>query len=250
MPEIVIKNLTVKFEVGRNHQIITALDKLSTTFHNGKINVIIGISGSGKTTLLRSLIGSVLINGSITFDGIDIEPVPTAHRNISYVSQEYTLLPNNTIFENIAFPLTLTNATNEEITERVYTIARKLGIEECLTRRPRHLSAGQRQRAALAKALIKHSDLYLFDEPFANLDEKIATELRRELRNLLISYNATTIFVTHKISEAMAIADYMYVIEDGKVIEEGLPKDVYNSKKKVVREYFAKHDDLSKLHHD
>lgn len=238
MANIKVENLTVKFQLAKNKSIITALDKFSATFENGKISVILGKSGSGKSTLLKSIIGSVLINGNIYINGVDSEKMSIQEKNMSYVSQEFGLYPQMSVYDNIAFPLTMIKAPVDEIETRVKEIAATLGIERFLSRKPKELSIGQRQKVAFARAFIKKSDIYLFDEPFSNLDKPIADELRILLKDLIKSQDATVIIVTHESTDVFRLADRAYILEEGKLIFEGTPKQIINCKDKRVRGYF------------
>lgn len=229
MPEITIKNLKVSY--GKK---ILALDNLDAVFESGKFNVIVGYSGSGKTTLLKAIANLVSYEGNVLFDGIDIEELSLSERNIAYVPQNYILIPNKTIFDNIAFPLVNSGAETDEIIRRVYAIAQDLSITCCLTRKPKHISAGQQQRASLARALVKHPAVCLMDEPLANLDVMQRTSARKLIKKTLMAYGTATVYVTHDLSEAMALADVLFVMDSGKIVISGKPFDVYNSKNAVV----------------
>ncbi len=197
------------------------LHSLSFALPSSSIVVIMGSSGAGKSTLLRAILGLMPYEGKILLDGVDLALVPTKERNFSYVNQEIGLYPHLTVFQNIAFPLKGSFASGEEIRRRVEEAAKRLDIEDCLSRRPKDISLGQCQRAAIAKALLKRSELYLLDEPFASLDEprryKIATDVKRVLR----SEGASTIYVTHSLREAYLLGDYFLLLQDGRVAFEG-----------------------------
>ena len=133
------------------------------------------------------------------------------------------------IFDNIAFPLKLNGASREEIIETVTAVAKELNLTACLTRKPRHLSGGQQQRVALARAIVKSPSIYLFDEPLSNVDQAFRMEERQYIKSTIKKYGATAIYVTHDLQEAWSIADKIFIMEDGKMVLEGTPKEVYES---------------------
>lgn len=233
MASIVIENLTVKYTNKKKTE-VTALDNLSLNIKDDSLNVILGYSGCGKTTLLRCVAGLQDYEGTIYINGIDADSLQVKQRNVAMVTQNYVLYRTMTIFENIAFPLKIAGASKEEIIQRVNEVAKRLEIEHCLSRKPKHLSGGQQQRVALAKALIKKPDIYLFDEPLSNLDPKIRTETRILIKKIIKETNATALYVTHDIKEAMGLADYLIVLNDGKIEIEGKPLEVFDSNNKVV----------------
>lgn len=236
MPEVYLKQYTVKLKEKRK-QYVTAVDNVDAHFHNGKVNVLIGPSGCGKTSLLRGIIGLIPHEGDILFDNINVNDFRIDEKGLSYVSQSLGLYPHLTVFNNIAFPLKVAGSDAEEIRRRVDEVSEMLKIKHCLTRKPRQLSLGQAQRVAIARALIKRPVLYLFDEPFSNLDKPLAEELIIELKKIFISNNATVIYVTHDIKEALAIGDYIFVMNDGKIVESCESKNITKSKNPLVREY-------------
>ncbi len=240
MPNISLRNVTCIYQ--NKHEEVRALDDLSIEFKDEKISSIIGISGAGKTTLLKVIAGTIGYNGDIYYNDVNINSYDVKTRNVSYVSQEIALYPHLNVFQNIAFPLSLTNALPDEIRSRVYDAAKMLQIENLLSRKPRQISIGQAQRVAIARAIIKRPNVYLFDEIFSNLDYKTTVQIRVDLKKVLKSLRATAIFVTHDVTEALALSDYIYVIEDGKLVEEGSPMDIYNSKNERVRDFFRSGD--------
>jgi len=237
MANIKIENLRVKFQQ-KSGEIITAIDDLSTTFKHGDFSVVLGNSGGGKTTLLHSIIGSVLINGHIYINDLDTEKLDIASRNISYVSQDFSLYPHMTVYENIAFPLSVISIDEDEIKSRVFEIAEKLGIKELVNRLPKELSIGQKQRVALARALIKRSDIYLFDEPFSNIDPKKANDIKVLLKKVLKELDATVLFVTHNVEDVFLLADTIYIIEDGKLLFKGTVDELTNNNSELLKPYY------------
>ena len=234
MTKVTLKNVKLGYKKKRKQFEIVS-ENLNVTFPAGKISVIIGESGCGKTTILRAIAGLLPpLEGNIYFDDIDVTSYDPASRNISYVSQMIGLYTNLSVFNNIAFPLKVSHTPSEEIRERVLEAAETLKIDYLLSRKPRELSIGQAQRVAIARAIIKRSMVYLFDEPFSNLDKKLSVELIAELKQLFTRLNATVVFVSHDVNEAMSIADYVYVMHDGKFVVEGSPEKILKSKDERV----------------
>lgn len=238
MPNIDIKNLTYQYKRNKNNIIVTAIDDLSCTFLDGSFNVIVGSSGCGKTTLLR-IIASLLepFGGQVLTNDVDIRDLSIKERRLAFVSQEYILYPHLTVFDNIAFPLKTIKADREEIIRRVYEVAEEMNLMDCLPRKPRYLSGGQKQRVALARAVIKNADLYLFDEPLSNIDPIMRNEQRIFIKKTMQNHRKTVIYVTHDFKEAMALADYLFVMDNGKIVVSGQPLDVYNSGNSVVNDF-------------
>ena len=236
MSNIKIENLSVKFE-SKKKPTVVALDNVSLDIKDATLNVIVGYSGCGKTTLLRSIAGLQEYEGYIYFDGVDGDTLSVQQRNVSMVTQNYVLYRTMTVFENIAFPLTIAGASKEEIIERVYYVAERLGIKHCLSRKPKHLSGGQQQKVALARALIKKPDIYLFDEPFSNVDPQKRYEERIFIKRLMTKYHATVIYVTHDIQEALALADTIFIMDNGKIVMQGDPKTIFDSDNELITSY-------------
>lgn len=234
MPNISIKNLKVTYE--NKGSTIVAINDFNLEIKDGSFNVIVGYSGCGKTTLLRTIAGFVDYEGEIYFDNIDISNLSTQERNIAYVSQQYVLYPHMTIFDNIASPLVIAKAPRAEIIARVKEVAEYLDISHCLTRKPKQLSGGQQQKVALARAIIKRPQLYLFDEPFSNFDIQSRSEARRMIKAAVKDYNMTAIYVTHDFDEAINLADNIIIMHEGKVELIGTPEELIDSKNKVVQE--------------
>lgn len=218
MGKLVVDSLKVSLGKKEKKEI---LHSLSFALPSSSISVVMGASGSGKTTLLRSILGLLPYEGKISLDGVDLMNVSTKERNFSYVNQDIGLYPHLTIFQNIAFPLKGSFASGEEIRRRVEEAAKRLDIEECLSRRPRDISLGQCQRAAVAKAILKRSELYLLDEPFANLDEPRRYQVALDVKRVLHSEGASVIYVTHSLREAYLVGDYFLALEDGKLGFQG-----------------------------
>lgn len=238
MPNIQLKNVTVEYTSRKKEKVI-ALDNFSATFVADSFNVIVGYSGCGKTTLLKTIGGIQKYIGNVLIDGCEIQDLSPSSINIAYVSQNYTLYPHLTVFENIAFPLSIGGAKREEIIKRVKEIAEKFDLMACLSRKPRHLSGGQQQRVALARAMVKRPSIVLMDEPLSNVDPQARASARFFIKKVLQSYGCTTVYVTHDIKEAMAMADQLFVMNKGKLEMVGAPMEVYQSQNEVVNSLIA-----------
>lgn len=232
MPKIVFSNVTVSYLDKKTERFV--FKDFNEEFKENIVTVIIGFSGCGKTTLLKTLFDGIDYQGYIYFDGKNIQDINVQDRQLAYVSQNYALYPNMTIFDNIAFPLKNIKAPSNEIKERVYKIAEELNISMCLSRKPRSLSGGQQQRVALARALVKNPSLCLLDEPLSNLDQETALKARELIKNCIKSRKITTIYVTHDINEATSLGDVIYAMDDGQIIFKGTPEEFMESKDEKV----------------
>lgn len=239
MPKIVLENITVKY--GHKTPIV-AVNNLSTEFLNNKVNVIVGKSGSGKTSLLRAILGLENYDGNIYFDEDNVRSFSFRDKNIGYVSQNIVLYPFTNIFNNIANPLKNTIASADEIKKRVFDVSRMLGIEHLLARKPSQISIGQAQRAAIGRALVKNPNILIFDEAFSNLDVQTRDSLRVDLKKIFSMINCTVIMVTHDLTEAMSFADKIFVLDEGKVVDEGSVEKIIHSSNPVTRELFKEYE--------
>ena len=230
--EVIISHFSASY--GRKGNKIKVLENINTSFADQSFNVILGPSGCGKTTLLKAIMGVIEYEGEISFNDVPSGNLTIAEKNVSYVSQDIVLYPFMTIFDNIAFPLKAVKASRDEILERVYNIAEKLELTDCLSRKSRHLSIGQQQRVALARALVKRPSICLFDEPFSNLDSITRSESRRFLKNLLKEIGVTVIYVTHDLEEALSIADKIIIIKDKHVEFEGTSEELLLSSNELL----------------
>lgn len=234
MSRILVQNLKVSYSDKRVD--VPVLLGLNASFENRSVNVILGKSGCGKTTFLRCLLGKMSYEGSILFDDMDVSSLPLEKRNIAYVSQEYGLYPHFTVFENIAFPLKLLGAPRKEIEERVNTIADELSLAPCLSRKPRYLSGGQQQRVAIARALVKDPEIVLFDEPLSNLDAPKRSEILVLLKKRFQNGHPTVVYVTHNYYEALNLADKIFVLDQGKFVFSGTPKETQENMNTLLSE--------------
>lgn len=211
----------------RKKQMTVAVNNVSFKIKDGEFIVIIGASGCGKTTLLNCLTGGIkYTTGKIIFNGEDINQIPLQQRSISYITQSSNLYPNMTVFDNIAFPLRMMHADNNETIAQVNKIAKDFNVFPLLSRKPRQLSGGQIQRVELARAFIKNPNTVLFDEPFSGLDPDSRIYMRGLIKTLHKRYRSTFIFVTHELQEAFVLADRIIVMEDGKVKAIGTPNEI------------------------
>lgn len=206
---------------------IIALDKLSFQILPGELFVVVGPSGSGKSTLLRCILGMCeYVEGQLHIDGVSVDEFDVRHGNVGYVSQEYALYPTMTVYENIASPLRIMHTEQEETDRRVKKIAQMLEIDWLLTRLPRQLSGGQQQRVVIARALVKNPGVVLLDEPFSNVDPVLRNEMLHLIKKLHKTYGNTMVYVTHRIDEAVALADRILVLDEGCAAALGTPEQI------------------------
>ena len=191
--------------------------------------VFVGPSGCGKTTTLRMIAGlEEITSGDIYIGERRVNELPPMDRDIAMVFQNYALYPHKSVYENMAFGLQMRKFQKPEIEKRVKDAAEILGIEMLLDRKPRQLSGGQRQRVALGRAIVRHPQLFLFDEPLSNLDAKLRVQMRVELKRLHERLETTAVYVTHDQVEAMTLGDRVVVMKDGLVQQVGEPLELYN----------------------
>ncbi len=208
---------------------VIALQHFDCSFEDGSFTVILGPSGSGKSTLLRIIAGLERpVLGEIYYDDVLYNDVQAQERDAAMVFQNYSLYPNQTVYQNIAFPLEVKHMPREEIEVEVKKIASLLKLEEKLYRLPQELSGGEKQRVALARSLVKKPSVLLFDEPFSNLDVLMRKELRNELKRLHDAYHTTFIYVTHDQYDALYLAERIVILKDGIKQMDASAADVYN----------------------
>ena len=209
---------------------VHAVKDMDMEIKRGEFIVFVGPSGCGKTTLLRMIAGLESISsGEVVMDGRIVNKVPPKNRDIAMVFQNYALYPNMKVKDNIAFPLKMQHIGKTEIERRVAELAQKLELDTLLERKPGALSGGQRQRVALARAMIRKPGLFLMDEPLANLDAKLRTEMRREIITLQRELGVTTIYVTHDQTEAMTMGTRIAVLNGGVLQQFGTPQEIYRN---------------------
>jgi multiple sugar transport system ATP-binding protein len=205
-----------------------ALEHLDLRIEDGEFLVLLGPSGCGKSTTMRLVAGlDEPSGGDILIGGKRVNQTPARDRDLAMVFQNYALYPHMTVGGNIGYPLKIARVPRDERERRVRAAAAKVEMEHLLTRRPGELSGGQRQRVALARAIVRRPQLFLMDEPLSNLDAKLRTVMRAELKHLQRELGTTTIYVTHDQVEAMTLADRIVVLNDARIQQIGTPTEVY-----------------------
>jgi multiple sugar transport system ATP-binding protein len=207
----------------------TVVKGLDLELPDGAFTVLVGPSGCGKTTTLRMIAGlEPVTSGSIRIGDKDVTNLEPKDRDIAMVFQNYALYPHLTVRENLAFPLRAIRVNRAEALKRAGAVAATMGLSELLDRKPKDLSGGQQQRVAIGRAIIREPSVFLFDEPLSNLDAKLRVEMRTELLQLQRRLGITSLFVTHDQEEAMTLSDFIVVMRDGEIAQQGKPKDVYD----------------------
>ena len=208
---------------------VVAVHGVDLDVTDGEFVVLVGPSGCGKSTTLRMIAGLESITAGKLFIGDRmVNDVPPKNRDIAMVFQSYALYPHMTVHDNLAFALKLRGTPRAEIAQRVREAAVILGISELLDRTPRQLSGGQRQRVALGRAIVRHPQVFLFDEPLSNLDAQLRVQMRREIARLHQELDATMIYVTHDQVEAMTLGDRIVVMNNGHVQQIDTPMNLYD----------------------
>jgi multiple sugar transport system ATP-binding protein len=223
MSSIEIKNVT------KSYGAMQVLHGVDLNIIDKEFVVLVGPSGCGKSTLLRMIAGLEEIStGDVLIDGNRINDVSPQKRDLAMVFQSYALYPHMTVEENMGFSLSLRGARKDQIRKEVGDAAKILHLEDYLERLPKNLSGGQRQRVAMGRAIVRHPKAFLFDEPLSNLDAKLRTHMRAEIRQLHQALNATSVYVTHDQIEAMTLADRIVVMNAGQIEQVGTPIDVFD----------------------
>ncbi|MEO1016616.1 MAG: ABC transporter ATP-binding protein [Pseudomonadota bacterium] len=205
-----------------------AVDTLNLSIDDGELVTLLGPSGCGKTTLMRMIAGILHQDeGEIRIGGQAIDDLPPEQRNIGMVFQSYALFPHMTVRHNVGFGLRMRGVDRAESTRRVDDALALVDLSALAERYPRALSGGQQQRVAVARAVVIEPDVLLFDEPLSNLDAKLREQLREDLSKLQERLGITSLYVTHDQSEAMALADRIVVMNEGRIVEIGTPIDLY-----------------------
>src|SRR6478672_6772487 len=222
MGQVVLKGIN-KF-----YDSVHAVVDVNLQIRDKEFVVFVGPSGCGKTTTLRMIAGlEAISSGNISIDGTVVNDLAPMDRDIAMVFQNYALYPHMSVFDNMAFGLKMRKFPKAEIRKRVAEAADILGIGEYLKRKPRQLSGGQRQRVALGRAIVRHPQVFLFDEPLSNLDAKLRVQMRVELKKLHERLETTAIYVTHDQVEAMTLGTRVVVMKDGRVQQVGEPLELY-----------------------
>jgi multiple sugar transport system ATP-binding protein len=223
MANVTIRNLNKNYENGFH-----AVKDVNLEIRDKEFMVLVGPSGCGKTTTLRMVAGlEEITSGEILIGAEVVNDLPPMDRNIAMVFQNYALYPHKSVYQNMAFGLQMRKYPKDEIEKRVREAAEILGIEPLLERKPRQLSGGQRQRVAVGRAIVRHPEVFLFDEPLSNLDAQLRVQMRVELKRLHERLETTAIYVTHDQVEAMTLGDRVVVMKDGRVQQVGEPLELY-----------------------
>ncbi len=224
-PIIAFKHVSKSFE--DNGQLI--LRDINFELEAGKFYTLLGASGSGKSTILNIIAGLTdATTGDIYLDNERINDVPINQRDVHTVFQNYALLPHKNVFDNIAFPLKIRKVDKAQIEKRVLEALKMVRLTGFENRRIQKLSGCQRQRVAIARAIVNQPKVVLLDEPLSALDLKLRTEMQYELRALQQKLGITFVFVTHDQEEALAMSDWIFIINDGEIVQSGTPVDIYD----------------------
>ena len=216
-------------DVVKNYGALPVVHAINLDIAHGEFVVLVGPSGCGKSTTLRMIAGLEDISGgTIKIGDRVVNDLPPRDRNISMVFQNYALYPHMTVRENLGFSLHIARRPKAEIDKAVAEAAEILSLRPLLDRKPGQLSGGQRQRVAMGRAIVRHPDVFLFDEPLSNLDAKLRTQMRVEIKRLHQKVGTTIIYVTHDQIEAMTLADRIVVLRDGRIEQQGSPIDLYD----------------------
>ncbi|MGI6700048.1 MAG: ABC transporter ATP-binding protein [Christensenellales bacterium] len=231
MASITIKDMSVSYNKGKTY----VIEDMSLKVNEGEFCVFLGPSGCGKTTAMHCIAGLLKPQKGEIYFGDKIVTAPLKgifeqpqERNIAMVFQEYALYPNMTVRKNMSFALETKKAPKEEINRRVDEMAKMLSIEPLLDRKPAELSGGQRQRVALGRAMVRNPNVFMLDEPLGNLDAKLREQVRYELKKIQRKLGVTTVYVTHDQTEAMTMADHIVLMNNGRIVQEGTPSDLYD----------------------
>jgi len=222
MAQVLMKDLNKKYDE------VHAVKDVNLHIRDKEFMVLVGPSGCGKSTTLRMVAGlEEISSGQIVIGERVVNDLPPKDRDIAMVFQNYALYPHMTVYDNMAFGLKMRKFAKPEIEKRVKEAAALLGIQELLKRKPRQLSGGQRQRVAVGRAIVRHPQVFLFDEPLSNLDAKLRVQMRVELKRLHDRLETTAIYVTHDQVEAMTLGDRVVVMKDGWIQQVGEPLELY-----------------------
>ena len=223
MADIELTSLSTVYPNG-----VRAVDDLDLTVADGEFFALLGPSGCGKTTLLRTIAGlEQAAAGTVSIGAVDVTRAEPGSRRVAMVFQDYALFPHMTVAQNIAYPLRVRRASRSAQQEAAARTSGNLGLSELLERRPNQLSGGQQQRVALARAIAMEADVLLLDEPLSNLDARLRLEARTFLKRLQRELGLTTVFVTHDQAEALALADRIAVMSEGRIRQLGSVKEVF-----------------------
>jgi multiple sugar transport system ATP-binding protein len=222
MAQVILKDVVKKYGELR------VVHAINLSIAHGEFVVLVGPSGCGKSTTLRMIAGLEDISGGeVRIGDRVVNDLPPRDRNISMVFQNYALYPHMTVRENLGFSLHIAKRSKAEIEKAVEEAAEILSLTPLLDRKPGQLSGGQRQRVAMGRAIVRHPDVFLFDEPLSNLDAKLRTQMRVEIKRLHQKVGTTVVYVTHDQIEAMTLADRIVIMRDGHIVQIGTPLEVF-----------------------
>ena len=223
MGQVVLK------DINKFYDAVHAVKDVNLQIRDKEFVVFVGPSGCGKTTTLRMIAGlEAISSGDISIDGQVVNNLAPMDRDIAMVFQNYALYPHMSVFDNMAFGLKMRKFERAEIGKRVKEAADILGIGELLKRKPRQLSGGQRQRVAMGRAIVRHPQAFLMDEPLSNLDAKLRVQTRTEIAALQRRLGVTTVYVTHDQVEAMTMGDRVALLKDGLLQQVDTPRALYD----------------------
>ena len=212
----------------------TVISDLNLTINNGEFLTLLGPSGCGKTTVLRLIAGLESVDsGQIHLEDHDITHIPAENRHVNTVFQSYALFPHMTVFENVAFGLRMQKTPTVDIAPRVHDALRMVQLEAFAQRKPHQLSGGQQQRVAIARAVVNKPRLLLLDESLSALDYKLRKQMQNELKALQRKLGITFVFVTHDQEEALTMSDRIVVMREGKIEQDGTPREIYEEPKNL-----------------
>ncbi|HZX84303.1 MAG TPA: ABC transporter ATP-binding protein, partial [Reyranella sp.] len=226
MAEVRLEGITKSFGA------ITAVAGIDLTIADGELVILLGPTGAGKTTTLRLIAGLEKPDaGRVTIGGRDVTTVNPAERDVAFVFQQYSLYPHLSVYDNLAFPLRspARRVPEDQIKRKIAEVAGLLRIEDKLANRATQLSGGQMQRVAIGRALVRRPSIYLMDEPLSSLDAKLRAELRLELKRIQQEMGATILYVTHDQIEAMTMGSRIGVIDGGRLVQLGTPREIYEN---------------------
>ena len=225
MAAIEMKNIVKQYGDG-----FPAVNDICIDVADGEFMILVGPSGCGKSTLLRMIVGlEDITSGDMVIGGKQVNDLAPRDRNLAMVFQNYALYPHLTVYENIAFPLRLAGASNDEVDRKVRDASKTLELDEHLERKPGNLSGGQRQRVAMGRAIVRDAEAFLFDEPLSNLDAKLRGQMRTEIARLQRRLGITTVYVTHDQTEAMTLGDRVAVLKRGILQQLATPRELYTN---------------------
>ncbi|MGB0099836.1 MAG: sn-glycerol-3-phosphate ABC transporter ATP-binding protein UgpC [Nocardioides sp.] len=225
MAAIDMKNIVKRYGDG-----FPAVNDVSIDVADGEFMILVGPSGCGKSTLLRMIVGlEDITDGEMVIGDRVVNDLAPRERNLAMVFQNYALYPHLSVYENIAFPLRLAKAPDDEVDEKVRAASKTLELDEHLDRKPGNLSGGQRQRVAMGRAIVREADAFLFDEPLSNLDAKLRGQMRTEIARLQKKLGITTVYVTHDQTEAMTLGDRVAVLKRGVLQQLATPRELYEN---------------------